>query len=225
MKVIIFDAYGTLISTGTGSIDATKKILSLQTKKINPEKFYSEWKKIHRMNLDSSNMGSFLNEASIFSLDLKQLYLKYGIERDPEIDVRIMLDTLGRRQCFDETLTVIEKLKKKYRVVIGSTTDSKPLYLDIERNGLSVDAVYTSELIGKYKPDPDFYKYILIKENCGKESAFFVGDSYIDDVYGPSLVGIKSILIDRKKTFQQDLGNVEPWKIIHSLHNVIDIID
>ena len=224
MKLIIFDVYGTLISTGTGSIDAAKKILSLQTKQINPEKFYTDWKKIHRTNLDSSNRGSLLNEASIFALDLKELYFKYGIERDSEIDVQIMLDTLGRRQCFDETLTVIEKLKKKYRIVIGSTTDSKPLYLDLERNGLSVDAVYTSELIEKYKPDPDFYKFILKKENCGDESAIFVGDSYIDDVYGPSLVGIKSILIDRKKNFQQVPGGVVPWKITHSLYNIIDIL-
>ncbi len=44
MKLIIFDAYGTLISTGTGSVDAVKKILELQDKDINPQEFYKEWK-------------------------------------------------------------------------------------------------------------------------------------------------------------------------------------
>ena len=45
MKLIIFDAYGTLISTGTGSLDAVKKILALQDKDIDPQEFYKEWKK------------------------------------------------------------------------------------------------------------------------------------------------------------------------------------
>lgn len=40
MKRIIFDAYGTLVSAGTGSLDAVKKILKLQKKDIHPEQFY-----------------------------------------------------------------------------------------------------------------------------------------------------------------------------------------
>lgn len=44
MKLIIFDAYGTLISTGTGSLDVVKEILALQEKDIAPEEFYRNWK-------------------------------------------------------------------------------------------------------------------------------------------------------------------------------------
>ena len=40
MKLIIFDVYGTLISTGKGSLDAAKKILALQDKEINPQEFF-----------------------------------------------------------------------------------------------------------------------------------------------------------------------------------------
>lgn len=225
MKLIIFDAYGTLISTGTGSLDATKKILDLQDKKINPEKFYTKWKRFHRINMDASNRGAFLNEEAIFALDLKQLYAEYDIERDPKIDVQIMLNTLGKRWCFEETIAALKEVKNMYRVVIGSTTDTNPLYMDLERNGISVDAVYTSEMIGKYKPDPDFYRYILEKEKCKADSAVFVGDSYIDDVYGPGLVGIKSILIDRKRSFQSESKEVVPWKITYSLQNIKKLVD
>lgn len=225
MKLIIFDAYGTLISTGRGSLDATKKILDLQDKKINPEKFYTKWKRFHRINMDASNRGAFLNEEAIFALDLKQLYAEYDIKRDPKIDVQIMLNTLGKRWCFEETIAALKEVKNMYRVVIGSTTDNKPLYMDLERNGISVDAVYTSEMIGKYKPDPDFYRYILEKEKCKADSAVFVGDSYIDDVYGPGLVGIKSILIDRKRSFQSESKVVVPWKITYSLQSIKKLVD
>lgn len=224
MKLLIFDVYGTLISTGTGSLDAVKRILALQDKDIDPEVFYKEWKKQHRMNMDNANAGPFINEEAIFRYDLKQLYLEFGIYGDADSDIKIMLDTLGKRKCFPETLATLENLRKKYRIVIGSTTDQNPLYQDLERNGLVVDAVYTSEMIRKYKPDPEFYQYILREENCDKEDAVFVGDSYLDDVYGPYQVGIKSILIDRKHRFSQIQNEPKPWKITDSLKNIADLL-
>lgn len=75
MKLIIFDVYGTLISTGTGSLDAVKKILALQDKDISPEEFYKEWKKQHRIHMDNANAKLFINEEAIFKLDLEQLYM------------------------------------------------------------------------------------------------------------------------------------------------------
>lgn len=224
MKLIIFDAYGTLISTGTGSLDAVKKILALQDKDIDPQEFYKEWKKQHRINMDNANVCLFVNEETIFICDLKQLYLKYDICRDAGSDVTIMLDTLGKRKCFDETLLSIENLRKKYKVVIGSTTDNNPLYQDLERNGLLVDEVYTSEMIRKYKPDPEFYHYILRKEKCNKEDAVFVGDSYVDDICGPGKVGMKSILIDRKHNFCCEENELKPWKITNSLENIMELV-
>ena len=144
MKLIIFDAYGTLISTGTGSVDAVKKILALQDKDIDPREFYKEWKKLHRINMDNANANLFVNEETIFMCDLKQLYLKYNICREAGSDVNIMLDTLGKRKCFDETLLSIENLRKKYKVVIVSTTDNNPLDQDLEINVFIVDEIYTS---------------------------------------------------------------------------------
>ena len=224
MKLIIFDVYGTLISTGTGSLDAVKKILALQDKDIKPEEFYKEWKKQHRINMDNANTTLFVNEETIFKIDLEQLYLKYDICRDFNSDVNIMLDTLGQRNCFSETLASIENLRKRYKVVIGSTTDNAPLYKDLERNRLVVDEVYTSEIIRKYKPDPEFYHYILRKENCGKEDAIFVGDSYVDDICGPGRVGITSILIDRKHNFCCERKEFKPWMITDSLEKIMGIV-
>ena len=224
MKLIIFDVYGTLISTGTGSLDAVKKILTLQDRDIAPGEFYKEWKKQHRIHMENANAKTFIDEETIFRLDLEQLYLKYNIRRDFSSDVRIMLDTLGKRKCFDETLSALENLREKYRVVIGSTTDNAPLYQDMDRNGLTVDAVYTSEIIHKYKPDPEFYQYILREEKCSSEDAVFVGDSYVDDICGPGDVGIKAILIDRKHNFCCEKTDLAPWKITDSLKNIMELV-
>ena len=174
--------------------------------------------------MDNANAKLFINEEAIFKLDLEQLYMKYNIRRSFSSDVKIMLETLGKRKCFEDTLPSIEKLRKKYKVVIGSTTDNEPLYQDLERNGLVVDEVYTSEMIRKYKPDSEFYQYILRKEKCGKEDAVFIDDSYVDDVCGPGKVGIKSVLIDRKHCFCRDKNEFQPWRITDSLGNIMALV-
>lgn len=71
---------------------------------------------------------------------------------------------------------------------------------------------------------PEFYHYILRKEDCSKEDAVFVGDSYVDDICGLGRVGIKSILIDRKHNFCSDKKECKPWKITDSLENIMEFV-
>jgi len=48
IKAIIFDAFGTLISTGSGSLDATKQLLRIKNyPDIDAKAFYSKWKAYH----------------------------------------------------------------------------------------------------------------------------------------------------------------------------------
>lgn len=219
-KLMIFDAYGTLISTGTGSLDAAKRILSLQEKDIDAKQFYDDWKYFHRLHCDEANQNIFVTEEEIFRMDLKKLYDKYGIQRDHMEDVKIMLESLYDRVAFSEVKETIDALRKSYRVVIGSTTDTMPLMSNLQSNNLCLDAVYTSEMIKKYKPDEGFYHYILERENCAVEDAVFIGDSLTDDVRGPQGVGIETVFVNRKA---QGCKDVKPDFVISDLSELINI--
>lgn len=222
-KLLIFDAYGTLLSTGTGSLDATEKILALQDKKISATEFYAEWKKLHRKHLDESNAGQFVTEAEIFAKDLKCLYEQYEIGRPYEQDVQIMLASLTGRSAFPEVIESIANLRKSYRVVIGSTTDTEPLLENTRANHLAVDAVYTSKMIGKYKPAKAFYEYILEHENCTPDEAVFIGDSLIDDVAGPKSVGITTVLVDKKKKYvASSAKTAKPDYVVKSIAEILE---
>ena len=50
----------------------------------------------------------------------------------------------------------------------------------------------------------------------------FVGDSLIDDVYGPQQLGIYTVLIDRKNTIR--LNEIKPDKVVNSLLEIKDFI-
>lgn len=200
-KLLIFDAYGTLISTGRGSVAACERILSLQDKEIDPVAFYADWKKLHRAHIDESIAHGFLTEAEIFARDLAVLYEKYGIDRPHAKDVQIMLRSLYGRVAFPEVKETVRRLREHCRVVIGSTSDTAPLLDNLRENELALDAVYTSESLRTYKPDPTFYRAILAAEGCRAEDAIFIGDSPVDDVMGPKACGIATVLIDRKARY------------------------
>lgn len=221
-KLLIFDAYGTLISTGNGSIEAVERMLSLQDKAIEAKAFYADWKKYHRKHIDECIAGEFICEKDIFVKDLRVLYELYDINRPFEKDVNFMLESLVGRKVFPEVAEAIAKLRNRYRVVIGSTTDTEPLLTNMRQNQLMVDKVYTSEMIGKYKPDVRFYQYILEQEGYHAKDAVFIGDSLVDDIAGPQKVGIITILVDRKGVHEES-NDVKPDYVVRSIAEIEEL--
>ena len=213
-KAILFDGYGTLISTGKGSVQAAESILrNVGRQDMDPAAFYARWKQYHRQHMDG--LKDFVTEEEIFRMDLRALYREFAIQGDPDIHVQPMLDTLGNRTAFPESREVLERLASRYTLCIASTTDTAPLLRDMERNDLRVHRIFTSQSLRAYKPQPIFYQTILRELALKPEEVLFVGDSLTDDVQGPRAVGIPTCWVNRKG------GETPPQ--IHPDHVVCDL--
>ena len=153
-------------------------------------------------------------------MDLNELYSHYHMSRNPNEDVKIMLETLGKRRLFPETKEVIEKLKHDFVIAIASTTDTEPLLQDLSRNELTIPYVFTSESLQVYKPHASFYQSILSKLQISAEEALFVGESLIDDVWGPQQLGMLTCWLNRKNNLRQE---VSPSFEISDLNQLGDI--
>lgn len=219
-KAIVFDAFGTLISTGRGSLDATAELLRLKSRSdITPSVFYSQWKSYHREYIFSCS--SFVSEDKAFREALARLYWEYGICGDAYKDADILTDTFGNRKLFPEVKQTLAALKNDYTVCIGSNTDTLPLMQNIVKNGLSVARIYTSESLGVYKPEKEFFEAILRDLNISPLEMLFVGDSLRDDIFGPSQLGITTCHVNRKNTVYTD---VIPDISVTSLAHLADIL-
>jgi putative hydrolase of the HAD superfamily len=220
IKNIIFDVYGTLISTGSGSVEATRRILNHKGLTLNPNDVYRVWKIYHREHMEA--LTEFVTEKEIFIKDLARIYEEYGIMGEAEKDVEPMLESLYGRCVFEDTLKVIADFKKKYRIAIGSTTDSLPLKENMALNGLEIEAVYTSESLQVYKPRGEFYKQILQRQGWKAAESLYVGDSYLEDVVGPKAIGMKAVLIDRKNRYVNENWLIAPDAVIKTLYELED---
>ena len=221
IKGIIFDVYGTLISSGDGSVTAAGEIV----KKIKVDRggkvFYKKWKEFHKKQMNE--MTEFITEEEVFKNDLKMLYEFYNLKGNYEEDVKIMLDSLYTRKAFEETNEVLQDLSKKYKIYIGSTTDTEPLMVNLKNNNMKVDKIYTSESLKEYKPKKEFYTKILNDINLNAKDVVFVGDSLLEDVQGPQSVGIYSILIDRKNKYNEEERKI-PNAVISNLRELDKIL-
>jgi 2-haloalkanoic acid dehalogenase type II len=220
IKGIIFDSYGTLINTGGGSIQAAQRILEKNKKDVDAKIFYKKWKYYHKKHIDS--LKYFAVEEDIFLMDLILLYKEYEINGNPENDVKIMLDTLGKRNSFPETNVVLNALRPNYQLFIGSNSDDIPLRTDIERNGIEVNKVFTSESLKVYKPKKEFYLFILDEIKMRYDEVLFVGDSLTDDVLGPATLGIKTIWLNYNN-ITYDQNDYKPLYEINNLNQLLEI--
>lgn len=198
IKAILFDVYGTLLSTGSGSIEACRKILQTAKPEQDPEEFYAEWKILHKRHMASTS--SFLAERKIFAEDLKELYRLYGIKRNAESDVKPMLESLYDRPAFAEVKERLAELEKHCALVIASNTDTEPLLQNFTYNKMAFQHIYTSEMLGCYKPDKKFYQSILTDLKLCAGETVFVGDSELEDILGPKSFGLKTVRVHRKNT-------------------------
>ena len=105
-----------------------------------------------------------------------------------------------------QTVSLIQQLKTKHRVVCGTNTIDSHWENHIERGDYSYfDQTYASNKIGCAKPDPHFFELILEAEETAPEDAFFTDDR-ANNVAAAASLGIHAELF----TTAEEL--ISKWK-------------
>lgn len=206
ITTIVFDAYGTLINTADGSVNATKEIIRKYNLDLNPTEVYARWKN-HHIEIISS-LSEFQLERNIFVEGLSRVYKDFNIVGCPDEDVKVMLATLGIRRLYPDALPCINKLKGRNKIAIASNTDSSPFIADLQNNNLSVDVWFTSESLQTYKPHEEFYLRMITELGCEPNDILFVGDSIDADVLGPINIGMRAVWLNRNGPSQTKLSEL-----------------
>lgn len=198
MKTIIFDAFGTLFKvTNGGSARTIMQYIADCGAAVDEKAFLEEWKCFYKKH--TLGECAFQKERDIFISRIQMFYDRHHVNRSAEEDTNTMLAGAFEREAYPEVVTVLNELKKKYQVFIGSNTDNDVLESVMQKNNITVHKVYTSENLKCYKPVGSFYTQILEENGLTPQEVLFVGDSLTDDVLGPKAIGIKTVWLDRNR--------------------------
>lgn len=184
LKVIVFDAFGTLVKIGTSRSPYRKLMKWL---KANGRKPSAQDAKIIM-----SNPVDVAQLAKIFGADLPEQLLM-------EINSNLKLE-LSTIELYEDTVSTLYILKENgFKIALCSNL-AMP-YGEQLRKLLPdfFDAVVLSYEVGAIKPEHQIYEVIQAHFGCDYSEMLFIGDHPILDVETPLSLGMSARLIERHK--------------------------
>ncbi|MFH1505461.1 MAG: HAD family hydrolase [archaeon] len=144
-----------------------------------------------------------------------------GVEETDELYKRFCKAMGMSKNTYPDVIPGLTRLKGKYKLVVLSNTEQlsveSGMFKDIEP---LFDKLYYSCDVGLVKPDPKIYAKVLEDFDVKPEEVIMIGDRVDDDVKGPGRLGIKGILLDRRKRYPDYKG-----KKVYSLKELEVVLD
>ena len=169
------------------SMDNTDIWQQLQTGKIQTENFWNEFNtRVGFLQRAVLNGVMKVGETILFSKNSDFVDI-------PQIDTDLFRLYFHPSKN-QETVELIEALKKKHRVVCGTNTIQSHWENHMERGDYSYfNQTYASNKIGFAKPDKRFFEIILEAEETEPKDAFFTDDKE-ENVKAAAALGINAEL-------------------------------
>jgi 2-haloacid dehalogenase len=108
--------------------------------------------------------------------------------------------SVGTWPPFADTIMALAHLKKRYKLFILSNVDEVSISGTLAQLETEFDGVYTADMIGSYKPDPNNFRYLLeqiMDHDLKPENLVHVAQSLFHDHVPAQAMGLKSVWIDR----------------------------
>ena len=209
IKVIIFDAYGTLFDVNSAAEKCKNKIGDKW------EQFANYWR---TTQLEYTWLRSLMKRHKDFwkvteeSLDKSMKVFKIDSSMKNEL-----LDLYRVLSTFKEVNETLKKLKeKKYKLAILSNGNSDLLYELVKSNNLEniFDDILSVEEVKTYKPHPDVYNIPIKKFQVERdEVAYLSANTW--DVSAAGNYGFNAVWVNRNDSIFDNLDYIPQHQIKH----------
>tara|TARA_A100001035_G_scaffold279962_2_gene283225 strand:+ start:486 stop:1148 length:663 start_codon:yes stop_codon:yes gene_type:complete len=209
IKVIIFDAYGTLFDVNSAAEKCKNKIGDKW------EQFANYWR---TTQLEYTWLRSLMKRHKDFwkvtdeSLDKSMRVFKIDNSLKNEL-----LNLYRVLSTFSEVNETIKKLNnKKYKLAILSNGTPDLLYELVKNNNLEnfFEDIFSIEEVKTYKPHPDVYDIPIKKYHVQKdEVAYLSANTW--DVSAAGNYGFKSVWVNRNNSIFDNLDYIPKHQIKH----------
>ena len=196
-KVLTFDMYGTLIDWETGLHDALAPLAARADPPRSREAVldsFAAWEIVQQRTTPAARYRDLLASVA------RRVTEEWGVGASWE-ECRAFGRSVPDWPAFDDTAAALRYLGRHYRLAVLSNVDNEGAAGSLRRIGVPVDAVYTAEDIGSYKPDLRNFHYMLAaleRRGFGRGEILHVAQSLVHD-HGPAnALGLANCWIDRR---------------------------
>lgn len=141
----------------------------------------------------------------IFQLDDANCTVAQPVSGDlvAEMCWRFLRPIFARGRRYGDAHPVLQMLRAAglQTAIVSNTpwgSQAEPWREEVERHGLSVQAIVTCRDAGWRKPARQIFEFALARVGASPQESLFVGDDPRWDVLGPREMGMEAVLIDRE---------------------------
>jgi HAD superfamily hydrolase (TIGR01549 family) len=133
----------------------------------------------------------------------------------------------GQLKMFPEVPEVVKALKEK-GIVVGMITNGPVEHQHKKISSLGLNShiptnlIFVSDGVGVAKPNPDIFHHVRERVNIVPQRILYVGDSWENDIVGPTTAGWQSLWFNHRK--REPETNHKPLAVIHNLSSILDYI-
>lgn len=208
IKAILFDLDNTLLDFNKGEYDALKVIyndLNIPYNEDTINLFIKHsgycWRELEKNNMTLNECKRnrwiyFFNDLNIKDINLDQITDKFSNELSKG------------HYLMDNALETLTRLSKKYKIYIITNGVSFIQHRRIKEAKIEefINGIFISEEIGFYKPNKEYFDYVLNDIGLSNKEVIVVGDSLTSDILGANNSNIDSILLDNNDNFKDYKG-------------------
>lgn len=192
IKAIIFDFDGTISNRKENAYGVFNEYL---------RQFFKDFNEIEYEAVLQDLMIYDCNGTISVKLRLIPFINKYGKYLPEDFEEKFIpfyYDHMYRFSVLkDETRSVLEKLKGKYKLAILSNGDSTSQHNKITQVNIEdfFDEVVVTGDIGVHKPNKEAFEYVLNKLNVKNDECLMIGDVFSSDILGAINTNITPVWI------------------------------
>jgi len=150
------------------------------------------------------------------------LFTRFGIRADVDACIDEAFDEYRHAKAYPEVHAVLRELEADVPLAVVSNMDTMVLLDALQNNGLSFTFIVTSEEEQRYKPSRSIFERAIRYLGLPPANILHVGDSYLEDVVGPTSVGMGSVLLRRSDAFGDPPPKSTP--IVSDLRDAVEFV-
>lgn len=231
-KAIFYDSKTTLFDWAWSWRKAAELIVEKHGGGVDANEFFEDWAILFEGFQRRAAFTKYADLTEHIVNGLRYAYRMYGIDGNPEEDVKLYLDLQDQVMPFPEVVGALQAQRELgVKIFIVSDVETKYLEMYVDKlQGFKPDFMATSQQAGIHKPNPRIYHWVLRQVGMEPRDVLYCAAPQFD-IQGALGAGLKAAWLRREEgrlgqrniTFER--GDVLAEYEISNLNELTQIIE
>lgn len=163
-------------------------------------------------------------QLRVWSLSLAEIGV-YDDKLSSKLREKFIERRLANPFVYEETFTVLDKLKEKYELLLLTNGAPSLQYTKLQltpKLPRYFQNIVISGAVGVGKPDAAIFEYALNKVGFDKKEVCMIGDNLLTDIKGANESGMDSIWINHKRREQTEIKSTYEVKRLQEILPILE---